>query len=295
MISRMKYRDLAAQGIKDFEILRGHPIYPDGTSLPSLHERRFIWMINALIRGLSTSGQFIPGEDGDRQDATVVSVGCFPGSLDRILKVLFEGHIQIIGVGLSISDEFRDAFLDNVYSQILAVELDPLHPGNKAAKYPTTMALADGSADAVVAGEIFEHLYSPLHFLAEVSRVLKPGGYLILTTPNVCYIGNLIKLMTGRSCYEELKTSHLYLDSEWRPHIRIYDRHELAVLCRRNGLKEELTVFLDNGEDKFYASARTRFKMRLLKLFSAVPLYRNNLCQVYCKSMSERMGDANRD
>lgn len=294
MISEKTYRTLAAQGLEDFEVLRGHPLYPDGTTLPALHERRFRWMIDALIRGLYAAGRFVPGADDGRAEATVASVGCFPGSLDRILKALFGGRIHIVGVGLAISDEFKDAFLGKVYDQILAVELDPLHPGNAAAKYPTSMALADGSADAVVAGEIFEHLYSPLHFLGEMSRVLKPGGHLIMTTPNVSYIGNVVKLATGRSCYEELATSHLYLDSEWRAHIRLYDRRELALLCRRNGLAEELTAFLDNGEDKFYSSARTRLKMRLLKLFYALPMYRNNLCQVYRKSEPEGSRDAYR-
>ena len=295
MISKTTYRTLAAQGMKDFEILRGHPLYPDGTTLPALHERRFRWMIGALSRGLGGSGCFVPGGDDGRPSATVVSVGCFPGSLDRILKALFAGRIHVSGVGLSISDEFRNAFLGKVYDQILAVELDPLHPGNAAAKYPTTISLADGSADAVVAGEIIEHLYSPLHFLAEVSRVLKPGGHLILTTPNVSYIGNVIRLATGRSCYEELATSHLYFDSEWRAHIRLYDRRELALLCRRSGLTEEVTTFLDNGEDRFYSSAKTRMKMLLLKLFYALPMYRNNLCQVYRKNEAEGDRNAHRD
>jgi len=41
-----------------------------------------------------------------------------------------------------------------------------------------------GSVDALVASEVYEHLQAPGAFLDEVHRILKPGGRLILTTPN---------------------------------------------------------------------------------------------------------------
>jgi SAM-dependent methyltransferase len=39
--------------------------------------------------------------------------------------------------------------------------------------------------EGVVASEIIEHLENPRHFLRQSFSVLKPGGHLILTTPNV--------------------------------------------------------------------------------------------------------------
>src|SRR5262249_59989284 len=44
---------------------------------------------------------------------------------------------------------------------------------------------ADGAFDAVVSLEGIEHLLSPARCLAEFCRVLRPGGRLVLTTPNV--------------------------------------------------------------------------------------------------------------
>jgi ubiquinone/menaquinone biosynthesis C-methylase UbiE len=37
--------------------------------------------------------------------------------------------------------------------------------------------------DYIVAGELLEHLEKPEDFIKEVMRVLKPGGYLALSTP----------------------------------------------------------------------------------------------------------------
>lgn len=41
----------------------------------------------------------------------------------------------------------------------------------------------DGSYDAILCTEVFEHLPEPLAALKEFSRLLKPGGHLILTAP----------------------------------------------------------------------------------------------------------------
>jgi SAM-dependent methyltransferase len=47
------------------------------------------------------------------------------------------------------------------------------------------LPFADGTFDAVVSLEGIEHLLLPARCLAEFCRVLRPGGVLILTTPNV--------------------------------------------------------------------------------------------------------------
>jgi SAM-dependent methyltransferase len=46
--------------------------------------------------------------------------------------------------------------------------------------------------DTVFAGEIIEHLDNVHGFLTSVRRHLKPGGQLVLTTPNVFYVGGFI-------------------------------------------------------------------------------------------------------
>lgn len=47
----------------------------------------------------------------------------------------------------------------------------------------TDIPVADGSFDAVMCVEVFEHVPDPVAALRELSRVLKPGGTLVLTVP----------------------------------------------------------------------------------------------------------------
>ena len=51
--------------------------------------------------------------------------------------------------------------------------------------------------DAIFAGEVIEHLYDPDKFLDEAYRVLKIGGCLIITTPNLAAWYNRIALLFG--------------------------------------------------------------------------------------------------
>jgi len=51
--------------------------------------------------------------------------------------------------------------------------------------------------DVVFAGELIEHLDNFHGFLTSVRRHLRPGGRLVLTTPNAFYVGNFIYRFGG--------------------------------------------------------------------------------------------------
>jgi SAM-dependent methyltransferase len=44
--------------------------------------------------------------------------------------------------------------------------------------------LPDASVDLITMNHVFEHLSSPIEFLSECSRMLKPGGLLVIAVPN---------------------------------------------------------------------------------------------------------------
>lgn len=95
----------------------------------------------------------------------------------------------------------------------------------------------DGSLDVVVFGEVLEHMTNhPWFAIAEISRVLKPGGTLVLTTPNVARLENIVALIEGRNLYDPF--------SKYGPygrHNREYTRDELHRLLAHGGFESEVS------------------------------------------------------
>lgn len=79
----------------------------------------------------------------------------------------------------------------------------------------TRLPFADDSFDCITCGWVIEHLSDPRPGLAEMGRVLRPGGSLLL--------------LTTENTYSGLLTSHA-----WK--CRTYSRQELRQACVESGL-----------------------------------------------------------
>jgi SAM-dependent methyltransferase len=75
----------------------------------------------------------------------------------------------------------------------LALDYDPLTAAHVALRYPrvgvartnlVALPVRDRGCDAVVSLQVIEHLWEQERFLHESARVLRPGGALLLSTPN---------------------------------------------------------------------------------------------------------------
>jgi SAM-dependent methyltransferase len=87
--------------------------------------------------------------------------------------------------------------------------------------------------DVVVCAEVIEHLpVSPLHVLRFLCSALRPGGWLVLQTPNAARIGNRVRLLAGRNPFEQLRE-----DSLDPGHFREYTVDELLALGREAGFE----------------------------------------------------------
>jgi hypothetical protein len=61
-----------------------------------------------------------------------------------------------------------------------------------------TYPYADASFDTVLCCELIEHLFTdPMHMMSEINRLLKPGGHLVLTTPNIGSLRSVSAILLG--------------------------------------------------------------------------------------------------
>ena len=112
------------------------------------------------------------------------------------------------------------------------------------------------SFDAVVFSEVIEHLAgSPLNALREMQRVLRPGGSLVLSTPNQLYLKSRLKTLADVllarpfESFNEFKRS-MQLDGPQRyyNHSRLYTMAELRWMLQQTGFAITLEHYGDAWE-----------------------------------------------
>ncbi|MBM4257543.1 MAG: class I SAM-dependent methyltransferase [Deltaproteobacteria bacterium] len=100
---------------------------------------------------------------------------------------------------------------------------------------------SDASFDVVLLVEVIEHLENHRIPIGELARILKPGGVLILTTPNIMRLNSRFHFFF--SGYHKTKRRFIPfetpLDQAHRFHNYPIDLPILYYLCKQNGLAIE--------------------------------------------------------
>jgi len=113
-----------------------------------------------------------------RPGAILLDAGCGGG--------LLAPHVQRLG--------YRHVGVD---LRRLALEQSAARGVDPVTGDVTALPLTDACADVVVAGEILEHVTDLPGTVAELSRVLRPGGVLVLDTVNDTALGRFITVTAG--------------------------------------------------------------------------------------------------
>ena len=99
---------------------------------------------------------------------------------------------------------------------------------------------ADLSFDAIISTEVIEHLENPRAVFREFSRLLRPSGCLLLTTPNQESLRSLAALV--------VRGHHVaFLDESYPAHLTALVRRDLERLCLESGFEPPVFLYTDAG------------------------------------------------
>lgn len=106
------------------------------------------------------------------------------------------------------------------------------------------LPFSNASMNCVVAGEIIEHVPDPDHLLREIRRVLKPGGTLVLSTPNMVSWANRVLVPLGVQPLGTETSSEIALGRRFRilgqgnqvqGHLKVFTYRALREILERYG------------------------------------------------------------
>lgn len=153
--------------------------------------------------------------------AVVLDAGCGEGYAAGLLDVFWPG-VRVVGLD---------------YDAATTAHAARTHGGERASYMRgalTALPLVTGAADATFSLQVLEHIWTPGDYVRELARVTRPGGVVVLSTPN--------RPTFSPGLGRRDKPSNLY-------HCREYDAEELVAELDRWLPGAEVTlVRLGHGE-----------------------------------------------
>lgn len=115
---------------------------------------------------------------------SIMDIGCGDGSL---LYQFRNRYSHLIGL------EYSAERLRQAEANLAALKFTPVQGSAE-----DMSQLADNSVDRIITADVIEHIPDVYAASHEMFRVLKPGGWLVINTPNIAFIKKRMVLALGR-------------------------------------------------------------------------------------------------
>ena len=159
----------------------------------------------------------------------ILEVGCASGMTGRELKRRNGAFVAGIELNATAATAAKNVLDDVVHGDIEKIDLP----------------YRDSSFDCILFADVLEHLIDPLSTLIKVRRLLKKGGSVVASIPNVQFHGVIHQLIEGNWTYEK----EGILDET---HLRFFTYKEIEKMFSQAGYSiQKVEEVLDPQYEKF--------------------------------------------
>jgi 2-polyprenyl-3-methyl-5-hydroxy-6-metoxy-1,4-benzoquinol methylase len=109
------------------------------------------------------------------EDGQLIDVGCGTGNG----LLIFHERFGVSGVGVDVSNGMLDIARAKMEGRNLPIEVHQIDG--------ESLPFDDSTFDAGISFEVLEHTPNPARLLSELARVVKPGGTVVVSTPNTLW------------------------------------------------------------------------------------------------------------
>lgn len=166
--------------------------------------------------------------------------------LARKLLTAFRNSGQVLEFGAGTGNFARRLIAERFVSDITCADILP-KPEDLPdciewiqADLNNPLAAPDAAFDTIVCIEVIEHLENSRAVFREFHRLLRPGGNLILTTPNQESLRSLASLVLGRHFAA-------FLGASYPAHITALLEMDFQRICAETGFESPLFDFTNTG------------------------------------------------
>ena len=192
----------------------------------------------------------------------------FLGELDLYETLIDTPNDRILDIGGA--PYYTDAVLSKMTTNLQILDIDPSRFHGVAERYCLNIKKCNiekekidsvkDNFDGIILAEVFEHLRVDLNETTrEIHRVLRPGGWFYLSTPNFLSLGRSIKLLKeGKTspifpAYEKLR------DVGHMGHTREYTKNDICEFLQLHGFEIERVIYRGLGYNTLARAIKRAF------------------------------------
>jgi 2-polyprenyl-6-hydroxyphenyl methylase/3-demethylubiquinone-9 3-methyltransferase len=133
----------------------------------------------------------------------------------------------------------------------------------------------DSEFDVVLITEIIEHVAHPDEFLKKIAQIVKPGGYIVMTTPNGEYFRNPLPKFSD--CTDSSQFEAVQFQPDADGHIFLLHLDEVENLAQQ----ADLSVL----ETRLFTNPLTNCYLKLEALLNLLPRTWIDACETFTNHM----------